>query len=93
MRRNSRLNANCGVPRTRQAAKECAVVQRTRVMSMDAVIPEFVRLTGANLMAVEHAELVVALNAAVTALDANGLHQEASAARAVLHGMAIRAVH
>jgi hypothetical protein len=61
-------------------------------MSMDAVIPKFARLTGANLMAVEHAELVVALHAAVTALDANGLHQEASAARAVLQGMAIRAV-
>jgi hypothetical protein len=62
-------------------------------MSCDAVVPEFVGLSGANLIAVEHAELVVALYAAVTALDDNGLYQEASAARAVLHGMATRAVH
>ena len=61
-------------------------------MSSDTVIPEVGGLSGANLMAVEHAELVVALNAAVTALDDNGLHQEAGAARAVLHGMAMRAV-
>jgi hypothetical protein len=61
-------------------------------MSIDAV-PEIAGLSGANLMAVEHAELVVALYAAVTALDENGLYQEASTARAVLHGMAIRAVH
>ena len=62
-------------------------------MSSDAVIPELSDLSGANLMAVEHAELVVALYAAVTALDENGLHQEASAARAVLHGVAMRAIH
>jgi cobalamin biosynthesis protein CbiG len=60
-------------------------------MTSDAVIPELAGLSGANLMAVEHAELVVALYTAVTALDESGLHQEASAARAVLHGMAIRA--
>jgi hypothetical protein len=63
------------------------------MMTSDAVIPEWAGLSGANLMAVEHAELVVALYTAVTALDENGLHQEASAARAVLHGMAIRAFH
>jgi hypothetical protein len=62
-------------------------------MSSDAVIPKLPGLSDANLMAIEHAELVVALYAAVTALDENGLHQEASAARAVLHGMAMRAVH
>jgi cobalamin biosynthesis protein CbiG len=62
-------------------------------MSSDAVISESAGLSGANLMAVEHAELVVALYAAVTALDENGLHQEASAARAVLRRMAIRAVN
>lgn len=62
-------------------------------MSSDAVILELPDLSGANLMAVEHAELVVALYAAVTALDENGLHQEASAARAVLQGVTMRAVH
>ncbi len=62
-------------------------------MSSDAVIPELAGLSGTNMMAVEHAELVVALCAAVTALDDNGLHREASAARAVLHRMALRAVH
>jgi cobalamin biosynthesis protein CbiG len=62
-------------------------------VSSDAVIPELAGLSGANLMAIEHAELVVALYAAVTALDDNGLHREASAARAVLHGIAMRAVH
>jgi hypothetical protein len=62
-------------------------------MSSDAVIPEFTDLSGANLMAIEHAELVVALYAAVIALDENGLRQEANAARAVLHGMAMRAAH
>jgi hypothetical protein len=62
-------------------------------MSSDAVILELAGLSGANLMAIEHAELVVALYAAMTALDDHGLHQEASAARAVLHGMATRAVH
>ena len=62
-------------------------------MSSDAVIPKLAGLSGTNLMAVEHAELVVALYAAMTALDDNGLHLEASAARAVLHGMAKRAVH
>jgi cobalamin biosynthesis protein CbiG len=61
-------------------------------MVIDAV-PEIAGLSGANLMAVEHAELVVALYAAATALDENGLYQEASTARAVLQGMAIRAVH
>ena len=63
------------------------------MMSIDAVILEFAGLSGAHLLAVEHAELVVALHAAVTALDENGLHQQASAARAVLRGMAMRAVH
>jgi hypothetical protein len=62
-------------------------------MSNDAVLPEYAGLSGAHLIAVEHAELVVALYAAVTALDRNGLHREANAARAVLHGMAKRAVH
>ena len=62
-------------------------------MSVDAVLPEFAGLSDANWMAVEHAELVVALYAAVTALDENGLHQEASAGRAVLNGMAMRAIH
>jgi hypothetical protein len=62
-------------------------------MSSDAVIPGLADLSDANLMAIEHAELVVALYAAVIALDENGLHQEASAARAVLHGMAMRAAH
>jgi hypothetical protein len=60
-------------------------------MTIDAVVPELACLSGANLLAVEHAELVVALYTAVTALDKNGLHQEASAARAVLHGMETRA--
>jgi hypothetical protein len=63
------------------------------MMSIHAVIPEFASLSSAHLLAVEHAELVVALHAAVTALDENGLHQQASAARALLHRMAIRAVH
>jgi hypothetical protein len=62
-------------------------------MSSDTVILELRGLSGANLIAVEHAELVVALYAAVTALDENGLHQEASAGRAVLNGMAMRAIH
>jgi hypothetical protein len=62
-------------------------------MSSDAVIRGLAGLSGANLLAVEHAELVVALYIAATALDENGLHQEAGAARAVLHGMAIRAIH
>ena len=62
-------------------------------MSSDAVIPKLPGLSGANLMAIEHAELVVALYAAVTALDENGLYQEASAARAVLYEMAMLAVH
>jgi hypothetical protein len=62
-------------------------------MSSDAVVPESAGLSGAHLMAVEHAELVVALHAAVTALDDNGLHKAASVARAVLRGMAVRAVH
>jgi hypothetical protein len=53
-------------------------------------MPEFAGLSGANWMAVEHAELIVALYAAVTALHENGLHQEACAARAVLDGMARR---
>jgi hypothetical protein len=61
-------------------------------MVIDAV-PKIAGLSGANLIAVEHAELVVALYAAATALDENGLYQEASTARAVLQGMAIRAVH
>jgi hypothetical protein len=69
------------------------VVQRTRIMPSDRVILDLSALSGAHLMAVEHAELVVALCAAVTALDDNGLHHEASAARAVLHGMATRAIH
>ena len=55
--------------------------------------PEIFKLSGANMMAVEHAELVVALRAAVTALDDNGLFREACAARAVLGRMAVRAVH
>jgi hypothetical protein len=59
-------------------------------MSIDAVMPEFAGLSGANWMAVEHAELIVALYAAVTALHENGLHQEACTARAVLDGMARR---
>ena len=62
-------------------------------MSSDAVIPGLAVLSGAKLLAVEHAELVVALYTALTALDENGLHQEANAARAVLHGMAILAIH
>jgi hypothetical protein len=61
-------------------------------MCIDAVMPEFAGLSGANWMAVEHAELVVALYAAVTALRENGLHQVACAARAVLDGIARRAV-
>jgi hypothetical protein len=62
-------------------------------MSIDAAMPEFAGLSGANWMAVEHAELVVALDAAMTALRENGLHEEASAARTVLDGIAKRAVH
>jgi cobalamin biosynthesis protein CbiG len=62
-------------------------------MSIDTVIPILTGLSGAHLIAVEHAELVVALYAAVAALDDNGLHHEASAARAVLHEIAMRAVH
>jgi hypothetical protein len=62
-------------------------------MTIDAVLPELAGLSGAHLIAVEHAELVVALQAAVTALHDNGLYQAASAARAVLHAMAMRAVH
>jgi hypothetical protein len=62
-------------------------------MSIDVVMPEFAGLSGANWMAVEHAELVVALYTAATALDENGLHQEACAARAVLDGMARRVAH
>ena len=62
-------------------------------MSSDTVILELGGLSSANLIAVEHAQLVVALYAAVTALDDNGLHQEANAGRAVLHGMAMRAIH
>ncbi|HEV7610590.1 MAG TPA: hypothetical protein VGO37_01795 [Steroidobacteraceae bacterium] len=61
-------------------------------MSSDAVIPYLAGLSGTHMIAVEHAELVVALYAAMTALDANGLHMEASAARAVLDVMAKRAV-
>jgi hypothetical protein len=57
------------------------------------LIPELSGLSGAHLLAVEHAELVVALYAAVTALDDNGLYQAASTARSVLQGMAVRAVH
>jgi hypothetical protein len=64
-----------------------------RVMSSDTVILELGDLSGATLIAVEHAQLVVALYAAVTALDDNGLHQEANAGRAVLRGMAMRAIH
>ena len=62
-------------------------------MSSNAMIPNLACLSGTNMMAVEHAELVVALDAAMTALDANGLHREASAARAVLDRTAKRAVH
>jgi hypothetical protein len=62
-------------------------------MSSTVMIPNLASLSGSNMMAVEHAELVVALYAAMTALDANGLHLEASAARAVLDRMAKRAVH
>jgi cobalamin biosynthesis protein CbiG len=62
-------------------------------MSNDAVIPELTGLSGAHLIAVEHAELVVALYAAMTALNDNGLYQAANAAQAVLHGMEVRAVH
>jgi len=50
-------------------------------------------MSSANLMAVEHAELVVALCAAATALNDNGLYKEAVAAQLVLNGMALRAVH
>jgi hypothetical protein len=61
-------------------------------MSIEAVMPEFAGLSGANWIAVEHAELVVALHAAVTALREDGLYQDACAARAVLDGIAQRAV-
>jgi hypothetical protein len=60
-------------------------------MNSDAVIPELASVSRAHVMAVEHAELVVALHTAVIALDENGLHQEASAGRAVLQGMTMRA--
>jgi hypothetical protein len=43
-------------------------------MSIEAVMPEFAGLSGANWIAVEHAELVVALHAAVTALREDGLY-------------------
>jgi hypothetical protein len=69
------------------------VVQWMRNMSSDVVIRKLADLSGVNLMAVEHAELLVALCAAATALDENGLHQEASVARAVLQGVAMRAAH
>jgi hypothetical protein len=62
-------------------------------MCNDAMTFQLARLSGNNLMAIEHAELVVALSAAVAALDENGLHQEAGAGRAVLYGVAMRAVH
>jgi hypothetical protein len=62
-------------------------------MTINAVTPGSAGLSGATLLAVEHAELIVALHTALTALHENGLHREASAARAVLHGMAIRALH
>jgi hypothetical protein len=62
-------------------------------MSTDAATPELAGLSGANWMAVEHAKLVVALHAAVTALHESGLHQHARAARAVLDGMARGAGH
>jgi hypothetical protein len=69
------------------------VVQRMRIVSSDTVIIELAGLSGANLIAVEHAELVVALYAAVTALDDNGLNQDANAGRAFLDRMAMRAIH
>jgi hypothetical protein len=69
------------------------MVQRMRMVSSDTVIFELAGLSGANLIAVEHAELVVALYAAVAALDDNGLNQEANAGRAVLQRMAMRAIH
>jgi hypothetical protein len=59
----------------------------------DAVSRELADLSGAHLIAVEHAELVVALSAAMTALDEHGLYHAASAARAVLHCVHARAVH
>jgi hypothetical protein len=46
-----------------------------------------------SIDAVEHAGLIGALCAAVAALDENGLYQEASTARAVLHELVIAAVH
>jgi hypothetical protein len=52
-------------------------------MSIDPVVPEFPGLSGANWIAVEHAELVVTLYAAVTTLHENGLYRDACAARAV----------
>jgi hypothetical protein len=55
-----------------------------------AMIP---MLSSANRMAVEHAELVVALYAAATALDKCGRIKDACEARVVLNGMARRAVH
>ena len=62
-------------------------------MSNNEGVPELTGISSVHLIAVEHAELIVALHAAMTALDDNGLHQAASAARAVLHGMEVRAVH
>jgi hypothetical protein len=62
-------------------------------MYIDAAMPEVAGLSGAIWIAVEHAELVFALYAAVKALHENGLHQHACAAQAVLDGMARRAVH
>jgi hypothetical protein len=51
------------------------------------------KLSSAHWMALEHAELVVALHAAASALDHCGLFKEAGAARVVLNDMARRAVH
>jgi hypothetical protein len=62
-------------------------------MPINAMTPKLDDMSGANWMVVEHAELVVALYAAATALHENGLHREACAAQAVLDGMARRAVH
>jgi hypothetical protein len=42
-------------------------------MSINAMMPGFDGLSGASWTAVEHAELVVALSAAVTAVHDNGL--------------------
>jgi hypothetical protein len=62
-------------------------------VSSDTGIIELAGLSGANLIAVEHADPVVALCAAVTVIDDNGLNQDANAGRAVLHRMAMRAIH